>query len=188
MTPGPTVRRRFMMEFTRSLKRPQAIRWEFARHGFPLALSICLTLVFSTPARAQYPGGGGTGNGGGTGSTGGYVAPKGGYSNGAAIGAGVGAAAGAGILFLALHHRGMVTGCVQPADDGMRLVEEKKNKSYLIAPGSIALTAGERVELKGKKTTEAGASTFQAKKLVKSLGSCTVDSKVGSSTAAPGTP
>jgi hypothetical protein len=82
----------------------------------------------------------------------------------------------------------MVTGCVQPGDDGMRLVDEKKNKSYLIGPDSIALTAGQRVTLKGKKTTESGTTTFQAKKLVKSLGSCTVESKAASNTPAPGTP
>lgn len=159
----------------------------FVRPLIPLGLCLCLTLAFSSRAMAQY-GGGGTG-GGTTGSSGpGYTAPKGGYGNGAAIGAGVGAAAGAGVLFLALHHRGMVTGCVQPADDGLRLVDEKKNKSYLIAPGSIALTAGERVELKGKKATDAGASTFQAKKLVKSLGACTVESKVTANSPAPTTP
>lgn len=175
------------MDSAKALNVLRRVKFGSARHCFAFACSICLALVLSSQAMAQgYPGGGGTGTGG-TG-TGGYVPPKGGYGNGAAIGAGVGAAAGAGVLFLALHHRGMVTGCVQPADDGMRLVDQKNNKSYLIAADSIPLTAGERVTLKGKKSTEGGNTTFQAKKLVKNLGSCTVESKAASNTPAPATP
>src|SRR5438270_13213289 len=91
-----------------------------------LMLGICLTVFLASSAQAQY-GGGGTGTGTGTPGTPGYVAPKNGYGSGKAIGIGVGAAAaGAGVLFLALHHRGGVTGCVQKSDDGLRRVDEKK--------------------------------------------------------------
>lgn len=143
---------------------------------FRLAGPIGLTLVLSCQGLAQYPGGGGTGMG--TGSTGpGYTPPRDGYGSGKAIGIGAGAAAGVGVLFLALHHAGAVTGCVRPTSDGLRLVDEKKNKTYLIAPDSIALKPGEVVQLKGKKSTDHdGISSFQAKKVVKSLGTCTVDS------------
>jgi hypothetical protein len=140
-----------------------------------LALSICLTFVLSSQAFAQY--GGGMGGGTGAGSPG-YAPPKGGYgSSGAAIGAGVGAAAGAGVLYLALHHRGVVTGCVRRTDDGLSLIDEKKNKSYSIVPGGVDLKPGQLVQLKGKKSNDgAGAESFQAKKLVKDLGACSVDS------------
>jgi len=95
-------------------------------HLLRITLGICLTVFLASSAQAQY-GGGGTGTGTGTPGTPGYVAPKNGYGSGKAIGIGVGAAAaGAGVLFLALHHRGGVTGCVQKADDGLRLVDEKK--------------------------------------------------------------
>ena len=134
-----------------------------------ITLGICLTVFLASSAQAQY-GGGGTGTPG----TPGYVAPKNGYGSGKAIGIGVGAAAaGAGVLFLALHHRGGVTGCVQKTDDGLRLVDEKKNKSYALESGSVNLKAGDRVELKGKKSSgDGGAQMFAPTKMVKNLGSC----------------
>jgi len=142
-------------------------------HLLRIMLGICLTAFLTSSVLAQY-GGGGTGMGTGTPGTPGYVAPKNGYGSGKAIGIGVGAAAaGAGVLFLALHHRGGVTGCVQKTDDGLRLVDEKKNKSYALESGSVDLKAGDRVELKGKKSSgDGGAQMFAPTKVVKNLGSC----------------
>ena len=142
-------------------------------HLLRITLGICLTVFLASSAQAQY-GGGGTGTGTGTPGTPGYVAPKNGYGSGKAIGIGVGAAAaGAGVLFLALHHRGGVTGCVQKTDDGLRLVDEKKNKSYTLEAGGVDLKAGDRVELKGKKSGgDGGAQMFAPTKMVKKLGSC----------------
>jgi hypothetical protein len=137
-----------------------------------MALGVCLATLLASSAFAQY-GGGGMGMGTGTPGTPGYVAPKNGYGSGKAIGIGVGAAAGVGVLFVALHHRGAVTGCVQQTDDGLRLVDEKKNKSYALESGSVDLKAGDRVELKGKKSSgSGGAQMFEPTKVVKSLGSC----------------
>ena len=150
-----------------------------------IALTLSLTLLAATHASAQYPGGGG-GNGN-PGGTPGYTPPAGGYGSGKAvgIGVGVGAAAGAGILYMALHNHGMVTGCVQPADDGLRLVDEKKNTTYALVPGALILKAGQRVELKGQKSkSEAGAQTFEARKLVKDLGSCSAPTSVAQTQAA----
>lgn len=134
-----------------------------------LRLVLCSSLAFlaAGQAFAQYGGGGGTG-GGGT-----YMAPKGGYgfATGAAIGAG--AAAGVGTLFLALHYRGRMSGCVQPADDGLRLLDEKNDKPYALVPGDVYLKPGQRVLLKGKTSkNDGGTETFTAKKLVKDLGPC----------------
>jgi hypothetical protein len=142
-------------------------------HLLRMTLGICLTVFLASSAMAQYGGGGG-GMGTGTPGTPGYVAPKSGYGSGKAIGIGVGAAAaGAGVLFLALHHHGAVTGCVQKTDDGLRLVDEKKNKSYVLEAGSVDLKAGDRVELKGKKSGgDSGAQMFAPTKVVKNLGSC----------------
>jgi hypothetical protein len=135
-----------------------------------VALGLSVALVATGRASAQY--GGGTGSTGGAGG-GTYTAPGGGYGNsGKAIGIGVGAAAGAGLLFLALHHSS-VTGCVQPAEDGLRFVDEKKNTSYSLGEGDVSLKAGQRVRLQGKKSkSTSGGQTFVAKKLVKDLGSC----------------
>ena len=104
-----------------------------------------------------------------------YTPPSGGYSNtGKAVGIGVGAAAGAGLLYLVLH-KSSVTGCVLPAEDGLRFVNEKKNTSYALVTGDVTLKAGQRVQLQGSKTKNtSGVQTFTAKKLVKDLGTCEV--------------
>jgi hypothetical protein len=151
-----------------------------------VALAVGLALVVASQASAQYGGGTG-GTGGGTAGTPGYTAPSGGYGSGKAIGIGVGAAAGgATVLFLALHHHGGITGCVRPGNDGLRLVDEKKNKSYALASDSIALKPGEIVQVKGKKSSDHdGVMSFQATKVVKSLGSCSVYSGVAASQATP---
>src|SRR6267143_1105102 len=150
-----------------------AVRVRVLRPFPKMALGVFLATFLSSSAFAQY-GGGGTGMGTGTPGTPGYVAPRNGYGSGKAIGIGVGAAAaGAGVLFLALHHHGAVTGCVRQTDDGLRLVDEKKNKSYALEPGSVGVKAGDRVELKGKKSNgNGGAQMFEPTKVVKSLGSC----------------
>ena len=133
-------------------------------------LTASVAMLLAASAFAQY--GGGT-MGMGTPGTPGYIPPKSGYGSGKAIGIGVGAAAGVGALFLTLHHHAAVTGCVRQTDDGMSLVDEKKNKSYSLDSSGIALKPGDRVALKGKKVSAAqGAETFQATKVVKVLGSC----------------
>src|SRR5882762_5547877 len=143
---------------------------EIVRHALRLGMGICLATFLSRSAFAQY-GGGGMGTG--TPGTPGYVPPKSGYGSGKAIGIGVGAAAGVGVLFLALHHHGAVTGCVRQTDDGLRLVDDKKNKSYTLEAGSVDVKPGDRVELKGKKSSgNSGAEMFEPTKVVKSLGSC----------------
>jgi hypothetical protein len=144
-------------------------------------LAASAAILLSTSAFAQY--GGGT-MGMGTPGTPGYVPPKSGYGSGKAIGIGVGAAAGVGALFLALHHHAAITGCVRQTDDGMSLVDVKKNKSYSLDSSSIALKPGDWVELKGKKMNGAqGAETFQATKVAKVLGSCEAPAAASAVTA-----
>ena len=142
------------------------------------ALGFSFALLVGSQAAGQYGGGGDTMGGG----TPGYTPPKGGYSSAKGAGIGAGAAAGAGVLFLALHHRGYVTGCIQPADDGLRLLDEKKNESYTLVPGEVYLKAGQRVELKGQKSkNDSGTRTFEPKKLVKDLGTCSTSAALSSS-------
>jgi hypothetical protein len=146
-----------------------------SKEAIRFAMGISLALAFAGPAFAQYGGGGaGMGGGTGTGTTGTgttYGSPS--YGSGKAIGIGVGAAAGgAAVLYLALHHAGTVTGCVQSGDDGLTIVDDKK-KTYRLMSGGADLVPGERVELRGKKSSADGAGqSFQPKKLVKNLGSC----------------
>jgi len=89
-----------------------------------ITLAASVALLAAGRANAQYGGGGTGGTGGGAGGT--YTPPSRGYGgSGKAIGIGVGAAAGAGLLYLALH-KSSVTGCVQPAEDGLRFADEKE--------------------------------------------------------------
>jgi hypothetical protein len=151
------------------------------RNSLRLALGLCMTAALSVSASAQY---GGTGMSPAPGTPG-YVAPKSGYGSGKAIGIGVGAAAGVGVLFLALHNRGAVTGCVRQTDDGLSLVDEKKNKSYSLEGSSVALKPGDRVELKGKKSSgKSGNEMFEATKVVKNLGSCSAEPAAAAASAA----
>jgi len=154
-----------------TLHKPrQRTRKPIARRIVPVALAASVALLAAGRASAQYPGGGSGGTGGSGGGT--YSSGSGYGNSGKAIGIGVGAAAGAGLLFLAMH-KSSVTGCVQPAEDGLRFVDEKKNTSYALVSGDVLLKAGQRVQLRGSKAKNAtGTATFTAKKLVKDLGSC----------------
>lgn len=141
-----------------------------------LAAGVSFTLLVATQATAQYGGGGGMGGNPGSGT---YTAPAGGYSSAKGAGIGAGVAAGAGILFLTLHYRGRVTGCVQPGDDGLRSHDRKKNRSYALDSGEAYLKPGQLVELQGHKSkNQAGAETFTAQKLIKDLGTCGTPSTV----------
>jgi len=156
------------------------LRGLVAKHFLRPVLACSLALLGAGYANAQYGGGGGTGGGGGSG-TGTYTAPPGGYSSAKGAGIGAGAAAGVGVLFLAMHYHGRVTGCVQPAEDGLRLLDEKNNKTYTLVPGDVLVKPGQRVLLKGKKSnSDGGTQTFTAKKLVKDLGSCSAPASANS--------
>ena len=138
------------------------------------ATGVFLALFMANQAFAQYGGGmgGGAGTGGSSSGTPNYDSPS--YGRGKAIGAGLGAAAGgAGLLYLVMRHRGMVTGCVQSANDGLRLVDDKKKRSYTLFLDGADVKAGELVELRGKKAKDgSGDPSFQAHELVKNLGGC----------------
>ena len=154
-----------------TIRMPREERVSFTRRVIQLALGIPLMALLAGPAFAQYGGGGTMGGGSSTGT---YTPPKGGYGNGKAIGIGIGAAAGAGVLFWTLHHRARpVTGCVEPANDGLALLDEKSGQTYSLMPGDTDLKSGQRVELKGKAVkNDSGAQVFQAKKIVKDFGAC----------------
>jgi hypothetical protein len=147
------------------------------KNFFRLAIILSLPFIMAGKAAAQY-GGGTSGGGSGNGT---YVPPKGGYSSATGAAVGAGAAAGTTGLFLTLHYGGRVVGCVQPGEDGLRLLDESKNKSYALIPGDVYVKPGQRVQLKGQKSkNDAGDQVFKAKKLLKDLGTC--------NSPAPGTP
>lgn len=133
-----------------------------------LGVVIPFALLLSVPLFAQY-GGGGTGS-----ST-----PS--YGHGKAIGIGVGAgAAGAVGVYLLVRRGSSVTGCVQTADDGLHLTDDKTKRTFSVMPSGTTLVPGQHVQLRGKiRKDKAGAESFQAKKLVKNLGACNAGNAAG---------
>jgi hypothetical protein len=143
------------------------------RMMFRLMFVLVLGASLAASAFAQYPGTGGSGGSNATGN-GTYTPPKGGYSSSTGIAIGAGAAAGVAVAYLALRaHRTMV-GCIEPSADGKKLMNEKDKNTYaLVASNDVALDAGERVALRGKKIKDdSGKLSFQVNKLVKDYGSC----------------
>jgi hypothetical protein len=161
-----------MRSVGKTMKTLHAWRGVHVRRLIPFAMGLILLLQMASQAHAQYGGGGGTGTGSTTGMGPGSGVPS--YGHGKAIGIGVGAAAGgAGVLYLAMHHRGLASGCVQSGDDGLRLVNDKKHQTYALLPGGADVKPGQMVELRGKKSKNGtGAESFEATKVVKNLGSC----------------
>ncbi len=124
---------------------------------------LLVALTACSCAFAQYGGGGG-----GTGS-GGSPSTSRSYGHGAAIGAAVGAGAAATVLFMALHHRGQVVGCVGP--DGKTLTTDKGKHTYQLA--GTQMRAGEHLSIVGKKTKNAaGIDELQVTSVKKDLGKC----------------
>lgn len=134
------------------------------------AIRLAAILLLSTAAFAQYGGGGGTVGTMGTPGT--SSTPS--YGHGKAIGIGVGAAvAGVGAVYFMTHRASKVTGCVETADDGLHLTDDKSKRTLALVPGTTNIRPGERVELKGKiKKNAAGDQSFLVKKLTKISGQC----------------
>jgi hypothetical protein len=149
------------------------------------ALRISAVLLLAASAYAQYGGGGTTGGTAGSSTPGTYAPGTPGYGNGKAIGIGVGAAAaGAGAIYFLTHRASKVTGCVESADDGLRLTDDKSKKTLLLVPGAANVTSGERVELKGKiKKNSAGDQSFLVKTVAKDFGQCRTQANAGPATA-----
>jgi hypothetical protein len=128
-------------------------------------------LLLSATAYAQYGGGGMGGTTGTSGTAGTSSTPS--YGHGKAIGIGVGAAAAGVVTVYLLTRSSKVTGCVQTADDGLRLTDDKTKKTLALVPGRADIKPGERVELKGKiKKNAAGDQSFLVKTVGKDFGEC----------------
>lgn len=131
---------------------------------------FAVILFLSTAAYAQYGGTPGMGTSGTS------------YGHGAAIGIGVGAAAGGvAAIYLLTHRVSKVTGCVEASNDGLRLTDDKTQKSLSLVNGTADIKSGERVQLKGKiKKGTAGDQDFLVKSVSKDYGPCQKSSAAAS--------
>jgi hypothetical protein len=135
-----------------------------------LMLLVSLFVFCTSPAWAQYSGGG---SGGTSGSTTSPTYSSGGYGNGAAIGIGIGAAVAAvAVIYWATHHKTTLDGCVE-SSNGATTLMNAHHQSYLLEGADGDLSPGEHVSLKGKKAKDAtGQRVFKVSKLAKNFGSC----------------
>jgi hypothetical protein len=143
--------------------------------GTSLSLFLCISASAQSGGMGGMGGGtmGAGGMGGGTMMGAGSMGSSSGPGGAKAIGIGVGAvAAGVGVIYLARHHRGPVSGCVTASDDRLTIFDERTGETYILRVGDDDIRAGERVKLKGKRLKdERGALSFDVKK-VTDLGSC----------------
>lgn len=77
------------------------------------------------------------------------------------------------LVYRQTHNHPSITGCVASSADGLTLQNEKDKKVYALSGDSVALKAGERVALKGKRSKDSnGKPSFQVEKLSKDYGTC----------------
>jgi hypothetical protein len=97
-----------------------------------------------------------------------------GPSKGEIVGIAVGAAAGITlVVYLLIPKQKTIEGCVESADSGMRLIDEKDKRTYLLVTDKVSLQPGQRVALKGKKSKDkSGTRQFRVRKLLKDQGTC----------------
>jgi hypothetical protein len=169
------------LDATYGFQGQKAIVTKTSRTLARLAIRLDVILLLAATAYAQYGGGGGTTGGttGTSGTTGASTTP--GYGHGKAIGIGVGAAAaGVAAVYLMTHRPSKITGCVQMADDGLHLTDEKSKRTLALLPGPANINPGERVELKGKiRKDPAGDQSFLVKSVAKDFGACRAQASTG---------
>lgn len=82
-----------------------------------------------------------------------------------------GAGVGIAVAYLALHHRGVATGCVTEAG-ATKAFSTGAAQSYALAGMGPTLTAGERYKLKGRMSGPASARSFRVDAILKRYGAC----------------
>ena len=124
-----------------------------------LIVALCLT---SNAASAQI------------GGFGGHIGP----SNGEIAAIAVGVAAGVAlVVYLVIPKQKTIEGCVESADGGMRLVNEKDKRTYFLETDKVNLQPGHRVTLKGRKGKDkSGTRLFRVRKMLKDQGTCKAQS------------
>ncbi len=126
------------------------------------AVTISLGFVLCIPAKAQ--------------STNGK--PIGGVTTGEVVGVIVGVAAAVAVITVVVIHESSkkrtITGCVEAAQHGMTLKDEKDKRSYSLSGDTMGIQPGERLTLQGKKIRLNGSNLFgwETIKVINDFGVC----------------
>ena len=138
----------------------------YLRCGF---LTIVLGFVVSMPARAQTPSllGPCTSN----------CKPIGGVTTGEIVGVVVGVAAAVTIVTILVihksHEKKTITGCVNSANSGMTITDEKDKRAYALSGNTAGIKPGDRVKLQGEKVKTADKTfVWQTENMTKDFGAC----------------
>ncbi|MGB9418642.1 MAG: hypothetical protein WCB58_20180 [Acidobacteriaceae bacterium] len=87
---------------------------------------------------------------------------------------GVGALIGVGIYY-AVHHGHSLRGCASSRPDGIQILNESDQKTYLLGGNVNEVKPGDRVRVSGDKQKNGGSGRqFFVKKLSKNYGLCRV--------------
>jgi hypothetical protein len=89
--------------------------------------------------------------------------------------AGAGAAIGIGVYY-AINHSRSIKGCVATGPNGLELLNEGDQKTFILQGITADVKSGDRVSVKGKKAKNvkgsSGKPTFLVEKLKKDFGAC----------------
>ena len=125
-------------------------------------VTIALGFVLCIPAEAQTTSG----------------KPIGGVTTGEVVGVIVGVAAAVAVVTVVVIHESSkkrtITGCVDSAQHGMTLTDEKDKRSYSLSGDTTGIQPGERLTLQGKKIRPNGGKPvfWETKKITKDFGVC----------------
>jgi hypothetical protein len=104
--------------------------------------------------------------------------PIGGVTTGEVVGVTVGVAAAVAVVTVVVIHESSkkrtITGCVDSAQHGMTLKDEKDKRSYSLSGDTSGIKPGTRVTLQGKKIRPNGGSllAWETKKVINDFGVC----------------
>jgi len=104
--------------------------------------------------------------------------PIGGVTTGEVVGVIVGVAAAVTVVTVVVIHESQkertITGCVESAQHGMTLKDEKDKRFYSLSGDTTGIKPGDRVTLRGKKIRPNGGDllAWKTKKVINDFGVC----------------
>lgn len=96
-------------------------------------------------------------------------------STGEAVAILVGAGAAIGIVvYLVIPKQKTIAGCVETADNGLRMTDVKDRKVYRLESETSTIKPGQQLKVKGKKRKDkSGIPRLRVRKIVSDFGPCT---------------
>ena len=87
----------------------------------------------------------------------------------------VSAAIAVGITFLILHEKHKttpITGCITTEVRGMKVMDDKDKRIYVLSGDTASVKSGDRMTLEGKRRAGGKESVFEIRRVTKDFGVC----------------